>query len=89
MPSKELFHCANCGKEVWQYRSQIGQKVHCSRECRDATARGRPGPRKGHRTYATKACAQCGQDFQIWPASLLNKRTYCSRACQAAAARGS
>lgn len=88
MAGKQKFKCAHCGKDVWQYPSQLnGTTVHCSRSCYAETLRKRSPANKGITNHASKPCAQCGQLITGMP-SVVDRRKYCSTACLATAFTG-
>ena len=82
--------CANCGKEVKKYRSQVAnsKSYYCSRTCYyQAKSKGfslpdQRGPKnpfwKGGVSNIKKTCSRCGKEFFSRAA---NKREYCSAEC--------
>ena len=82
--------CANCGKEVKKYHSQVAKSkaYYCSRACYyQAKSKGfslpdQRGPKnpfwKGGVSSVLKVCKKCGKEFSSAKA---NEREYCSKEC--------
>lgn len=82
MSAKQIFECANCGKPVAEYPSQVrGKTIHCSRACYAATQRKRSPPNKGKFAHVAKPCMQCGAIIAGMPSEIA-RRKYCSLRCR-------
>lgn len=87
MNSKTLFSCAQCGSKFLQWKSQVGEKAFCSRQCYWNSLKNKEPHNKGQKTIAEKLCAHCGTIMAGMPSEMRRKK-YCSKECMAAAFRG-
>lgn len=87
MNSKTVFSCAQCGSKFLQWKSQVGEKVFCSRQCYWDSMKNKEPHNKGQRTLAEKPCAHCGTIMAGMPSEMRRKK-YCGKECMASAFRG-
>lgn len=75
--------CRHCGKEFWEYKSQIklhGAGKYCSMKCRVADKRAPTKDQKDHPEAIFKECEVCGKLFRV-PPSRAEKAKACSNKC--------
>ncbi len=87
MNKKQLYTCAKCGADVFQYPARVKARVFCSRACYAASMAGGTPHNKGARTVVEKPCRQCGGRIAGVP-SEVGRRRYCGKGCAAEALRG-
>lgn len=76
LPSGEIAHCENCGKEIRQ-EPKRKKKRFCCDQCRNAWWNGHLDLVKREAIY-THECPYCGKEFQVYGDK---RRKYCSHAC--------
>jgi len=70
---KKIIKCAECGKKIELYPSQIGRKKYCSKECMKKV--------KGY-GGVIKVCENCGDEYKVVSARVERSR-FCSKKCMA------
>lgn len=70
--------CANCGAEIYKYKSDIGKQNFCNRDCQKEYR---------EKNKVARKCKQCGKEFFV-PKHVLSEKTnskgnFCCRKCYA------
>lgn len=75
----------HCGTVLMLKPHQSKSRKHCTKECQNASQRvGEPlGPRRPKRTFGTRTCGACGEDYE----AKTGHQRYCSQACGIRAAQ--
>lgn len=73
--------CRFCGKTFEGTAAAIGNRIFCSKECRDEERRTLKGENNPNYKSFSMACEICGKTFITQPARIKNRQVYCSMEC--------